>query len=95
MKIWVVDMQERDSYEGYGPFITVSMHMTEAGAEKVAARQRKNSFIAAITGGGFDSIDGVNPDHILGAVEDCYGRELAEELKQEIAKPGALLVRPS
>jgi hypothetical protein len=87
-KIWVVKVSVYDSYEGESDMI-ISTHRTETGANQTAEELRKNKAIYALTGGMTDIYD--DPDTVLGLVED-QSSEMAEDLRQEAAKPGASFI---
>lgn len=90
-EIWVVKEQIASSEEGFtSDFDTVSFHRTEEGAKKKRDKIRKNSYIAALTLGGFSDLDNADPDEVVGEVESMDD-DWAAALKDELAKPNATL----
>lgn len=90
-QIWVVKQRASDSYEGYtDAFETISLHRTEEGARKLSDRYNKDAAVYAISGGAIEDHE-ADPDAILGAVEN-WSSELGDDLRQRLAKPGAVMI---
>lgn len=87
-EIWVVNETVDDSESG-SSVMTVSMHRTENGANTVAEELRKKKAVYALTGGMTDYYN--DPDTVMGLVEDISS-EMADDLRQEAAQPGAIFI---
>ena len=90
-KIWVVEEQQWESYvDGLGEdYAIVSIHRTKEGAEKFAEARWKDNAVSILTGGEIEDLE-AGPDKIIGAIEAIEEPEMAEELRKEAAKPGAV-----
>lgn len=90
-RIWLVKQRASDSYEGYTEaYETVSLHRTEEGAKKRAARLEKDAAVYTLTGGSFSDHE-ADPDVIVGAIDD-WNSEVGSMIRAELSKPGANFV---
>lgn len=91
--VWVVEEQATSSWSGEftDDTFVVSIHRTKDGAEKLAKALRLDKAVQALTSHEIDEVDenNLDADAILGAIDNS---EIADDLRQEAAKPGAVFI---